>query len=60
MNLDRYDNYDLQILGPQHTESGEPEIKKIGDKFQDNNEFVLHNDLKSSRVNQITDMIQEL
>ena len=33
------------------TEIGEPDINKIGEKFQDNNEFILHNDLRNSRGN---------
>ena len=28
----------------------------IGDKYQDNNEFIIHNDIKNSRWNLITDM----
>ena len=52
-------DYYVHSLIPKKTESGEPQIKKIGEKLQDNNEFILHKNLKNSKGNQITDMIQE-
>ena len=50
MELNWFYKYALHILIPQNTESGEPELKNVGEKFQDNNE----------RWNQINDMIQGL
>ena len=48
----------LHFLIPKNTGSGEPKIKEIGEKFQDNNEFILHNDLINVRGKKITDMVQ--
>ena len=52
-------NYVIHILKRQNIESGELEIKKIGDKFQSNDDFILHNYIRNARGNQITDTIQE-
>ena len=41
------------------TEIGELEINNIGSKLHDNNDYILHNDLRNSRRNQINDIIQE-
>ena len=51
--------YAAHFLRPQNNESGEPDIKNIGDKSQDENKFILHNDIRNERGYQITDMIQE-
>ena len=51
-------DYDVHVLIPQNNESGELEINNIGDHFQDNNEFILHNGLINERGNLITDIIQ--
>ena len=55
---DGFDNYDVNVLRPQNNESGEQEIKKVGDKYQDKNELILHNNLINVIWNKITDMIQ--
>ena len=47
----------LHFLIPKNTGSGEPKIKEIGEKFQDNNEFILHKYLRNTRGNQVIDMI---
>ena len=36
-------NYDVHVLRSQNTESGEPELKNIGEKYKDNHELILHN-----------------
>ena len=51
--------YAIHVLRPQNTESGKPEINKIGDKLQYINELIIHNDIRNARGNQITDIIQE-
>ena len=48
----------MQFLRPQNTESVEPEINKIGEKFQYKNKFIIHNDIINAGGNQITEMIQ--
>ena len=58
MKLNRSYNYDVHILRPQNTESGEPDLKNIGDKPQSNNELILHNTIINEIWNPITDMIQ--
>ena len=42
-------NYDVHILRPQNTESGEPESKKVEEKSQDNNELIFHNSIINAR-----------
>ena len=49
----------MNELITQNTKSGEPDIKKIWEKFQDKNEFIIYNDIRNTRENQITDLIQE-
>ena len=49
--------YVVRVLRPQNTESGGPYTKKIGEKFQDNNELILHKYLRNTRGNQVIDMI---
>ena len=39
-------DYAMHILIPKNTKSGEPKIKNIGDKFQDNNELIIQNMLE--------------
>ena len=60
MDLNGFYNYAVHTLRPRNTESGETEIKKIGDKSQDNNDIILHKNIISSRKIQITDIIKEL
>ena len=36
-------NYPVHILRSQNTESGEPELNNIGEKYQDKNELILSN-----------------
>ena len=60
VNLNGFDNYSLHILGPLNTERGEPDLKQFVDKFQDNNEFILHYYISDARWNKNTDMIKEL
>ena len=43
MELNRFYNYSVQILRPQDTESGEPELNNVGEKAQDNNEIIINN-----------------
>ena len=59
MDINVFDNYGVHALTPQNTESGEPVIKYIGDKFQDSNESILHNDIINSKWDQISDMIKK-
>ena len=51
-------NYTVHILIPQNTESGQPELKNVGDKSKDKNELIIHNHVINSRWKQITDIIQ--
>ena len=58
MELKVFYKYAVQILRPKITESGEPELKNFGDKYQDKNDLILRNTIINSRWNQITDLIQ--
>ena len=58
MDLNGFDNYSVNNLISQNTENDEPEKKEIGEKYQDNNEFIIHNNIINARWNLITDMIQ--
>ena len=49
MDLNQFDNYDVHVLIPQNTESGELELKNIGIKFKDKIQFALHNDLINTK-----------
>ena len=49
MELKKIDNYYVHTLRPQNNESGEPEKKIIWEKYQDKNEFILHNNLINAR-----------
>ena len=59
MYLNDISNYAMHVLIPQNIKSGELEINSIGKKFKYKNEFIIHNDLRNARRNQITDMIQD-
>ena len=50
----------MRLLSTQNTEIRKQEIKKSGVKFNDRNDFIIHNDLRNIIVNQITDIIQEI
>ena len=50
----------MNVLGLKNTESGEPQLKDIGKKDQDKNEFIFHNNLSDSIWNKITDIIKRL
>ena len=50
--------YAAHVLITQNIESGEPEIKNSGEKFQYNNEFIIHKDLRNTRGKKINNMIQ--
>ena len=50
--------YAAHILGTQYTEIGEPELKNVGEKHQDNSELILHNTIINEIWNQISDTIQ--
>ena len=56
--LNVFENYAVQILRLQNTESGEPEPNKIGDKCQVNDEFILYSDTRNTILNQITDTVK--
>ena len=49
----------MHVLITQSTRIGEPEINKVNEKFQDNNELIIRKNLIYERWNQITDIIQE-
>ena len=49
----------MHVLKPRNTKIGEPDIKKVGEKSQDNNEFIIHNNLINEGWNQTIDVIQE-
>ena len=53
-----FDNYSVHLLIPQNNESDKTELKKIGDKSQDNNEIIFHNDFRNIRLNKIIDLIE--
>ena len=59
MELNIFENYYVHFLRQQNAESGELEPKDIGDKFQEKNEFILHNDLSDLRWKQIDDMMEK-
>ena len=42
MEITGIENYAVHILILKNTESGEPELKNIGEKYQDKNELILH------------------
>ena len=58
MEFNGFYNYDVHIQRPQNNESGEPELKNVGEKFQDNNDIIIHKNIINPRLNQSTDMVQ--
>ena len=58
MELNGFHYYAAHILRPKSTESGEPELKNVGEKPQDKNEIILHNTIIYERWNKIADRIQ--
>ena len=58
MEIKLFYKYAVYILRPQNTESGEPELKNVGEKYQYKNDLILHNTIINARWNQITDTIQ--
>ena len=58
VKINRFYNYGVNILIPQNTEIGEPELNNIGEKTQDKNELILHNTIINARWNKITGMMQ--
>ena len=48
-DLNGFDNYCVNTLGPQTTESGEPEINNIGEKTQYKNESIIHTNISNAR-----------
>ena len=48
MDPNVFDNYAIHFLRPQNTESVKPDLNNIGDKYQHNNELVIHNDLSDA------------
>ena len=49
MEFNAFENYAGHALRPQNDESGETDIKNIGEKFQDNNESILHENIRNLR-----------
>ena len=49
MEFNAFENYAGHALRPQNAESGETDIKNIGEKFQDNNESILHENIRNLR-----------
>ena len=45
VELNVFDKYAVHALLPQNTEHGEPDITNIGEKLQDNNESIIHNNI---------------
>ena len=58
VEINGLDNYSVHFLIPQNTESGEPELNNVGEKYQYMKDLILHKNIKNERWNQITDMIQ--
>ena len=58
MDLIIFYNYYVHILRPKNTESGEPELKNVGEKYQDRKKIILHKNIINTGQKQINDMIQ--
>ena len=58
MELNRFYNHAVYVIRPQNTESGELELKNVGEKYQHKNDIIIHNTIINERRNQITDTIQ--
>ena len=57
MDLNWFDNYTVDVLRPQNSKSGEPDLKKSVDKFQENNAFINNSSHSDLGWNQTLDMI---
>ena len=42
MDLNGFYNHAEHIISPQNTESGEPDLNNVGEKFQDKIELTIH------------------
>ena len=60
VELNVFDNYAVHILITRNTESGDPDVKKIGEKSQNKNGFIIHNAISNERRNKIIGMIEEI
>ena len=49
VDLNGFDNYDINSSRPQNTESGKPEIKNIGEILQDENNSIICNNISNAR-----------
>ena len=49
MELKGFYKYAVHIPRPQNTKIGEPELKNVGEKTQDNNELILHKTIINER-----------
>ena len=49
----------MHVLRPQNNESGNIKLNNIGEKCQDNNELMIHNDISNTGCKEIMDMIKE-
>ena len=58
VELNIFYNHAVHIIRPQNTESGEPELKNVGEESQDNHELIIHNTIINARWEKINDMIQ--
>ena len=58
VEVNEFYNYDVHVPRPQNNESGEPDLKEIGDKLQYKNDLILHNNIIDARWKQITVMIK--
>ena len=55
MELNGFYKYAAHNLIPQNTNSGELELKNIGEKYQNKNDLIIHNTIINSIWNQISD-----
>ena len=58
MELNIFYNYAVHILIPENADIDEPELKYVGEKYQDKNELILHNTIMNARWKKITDSIK--
>ena len=54
-----FENYTLNVLRPPNTKTGEPYLKMISYKYQDNDKLILNNSLGDVKLNKITDTNKE-
>ena len=59
LDVNIFNKYAVQVLIPERNVICESQLKSIGEKFQDKNEFIIHNTLSDTRGNQIFDIIEE-